>query len=343
MDATASSFSALWFDGHRARAEDVELELDAETMSVRWPGTGVSRQFSIAQARVSQRLMHAPRLISVPGSGTLQVTESDALHSALVNGGFRAGRVESWERNWPAALVALVLLIAVAVYVYRVALPAAAQWAAQQIPPALEANMGDQVLKSLDRGTLQPSLLDPAERNRITREFLAMSRIAAPDADVHLVFRRAAEGDGINAFALPGGTVVLLDGLVAFAGDDHDEVLGVLAHELGHVHYRHMTRGLFQAMGGAALAGLIWGDYSSVASNAATILGVLKFTRDNEEEADQFAYDSLEKAGTAPESLSHFFDKVDIKYRGKLPPAWLSSHPAPNDRSARVRRPDKSD
>ena len=66
----------------------------------------------------------------------------------------------------------------------------------------------------------------------------------------------------VNAFALPGGIIVVFDELVELAGDD-DRVLGVLGHELGHVVHRHSTRQLLQALGLAAIAGVVWGDFSS--------------------------------------------------------------------------------
>ena len=98
--------------------------------------------------------------------------------------------------------------------------------------------------------------------------------MAAPGVDVRVEFR-AGE---VNAFALPGGIIVVFDELVELAGDD-ERVLGVLGHELGHVVHRHSTRQLIQALGIAALAGVVWGDFSSVASNVPLILGVMRYGR----------------------------------------------------------------
>jgi predicted Zn-dependent protease len=335
-------FPALWFDGRRAQAVDVELSVKGGGLLLRWPETGVFREYRLRKTRISQRLEAAPRLFWLPDGSALQVAESPALAGALSASGFRPGQVEEWERNWKGAVIALILLLLCSIYVYKVALPAGARWAAEQIPHSFEVKMGDQVLKSLDRKTLLPSELDQKTRDDIEARFNRMAQAAAPEAQARLLFRKAATGDGINAFTLPGGTIVLLDGLVKFAKGDREEIMGVLAHELGHAHHRHMTRGVFQALGGGALAGLIWGDYSSVAGNAATVVGVLKYSRDNETEADDFAYDTLKKTGYPPGPIAQFFKKITVKYQGKVP-TWLSTHPAPEDRAARAKREEESE
>ncbi len=335
MNPATDTFPAFWFDGKCAHAQEVELALAPDSLTVHWPDSDNVQRFSPKDTRVSRHFMHAPRLFTLPNGVTLQVEESAALGAALSRSGVAPGRVESWERNWPAALIGLALLIASVTYIYTVALPEAAKWAADKVPPSFEASMGEQILKSLDRNTLLPSQLPEAHRANIQADFDAMVREIAPRAVTRLVFRKGKKGEDINAFALPGGTIVLLDGLVKFANDD-DEVAAVLAHEFGHVQYRHMTRGLFQALGGGALAGLIWGDYSSVATNAATVIGVLNYSRDNEDEADNFAVAVLDKMKLPPDALSEFFYKAERKQGGRSLPAWLSTHPDTGVRAERA-------
>ena len=106
----------------------------------------------------------------------------------------------------------------------------------------------------------------------------------------------------VNAFALPGGTVVLFDGLVDLAQDD-DQILGVLGHELGHVRARHSTRQLLQALGVGAVAGLLWGDFSTVAANVPIVLGVMRYGRAFEDEADAFALAFMRANRLPPQAL----------------------------------------
>jgi predicted Zn-dependent protease len=137
---------------------------------------------------------------------------------------------------------------------------------------------------------------------------------------------------------LPGGTIVFLDGMVRMAADDDEMLLGVLAHEAGHQQLHHMTRGLLRGLGAAALAGIIWGDYSGVASNAAILFGQLRYSRGDETEADDFAIAALGRAQVSPEALARFFqqEEAEATKAGRSGIDWLSTHPGSGDRAERA-------
>jgi Zn-dependent protease with chaperone function len=122
-------------------------------------------------------------------------------------------RLQGW---WPAVVVALAGLVAVMALAYFKGLPIVAQWAADRLPPTLEQRVGEQVLAVLDKHHLDPSELDVAWRERLTRRFAAAAAKAAPGVRYRLEFRDT-ETTRINAFALPGGIIVLLDDLVESA------------------------------------------------------------------------------------------------------------------------------
>src|SRR3989442_14618436 len=117
--------------------------------------------------------------------------------------------------------------------------------------------MAERLLAVLDKHYLRISYLDARDRQRIADRFSRAAAAAAPGVAYGLEFRRSGQAD-INAMALPGGIIILLDGLVEFA-DDEDAVLGGLGHELGHVVHKHPARGILQSVGIGALAGLLWG------------------------------------------------------------------------------------
>lgn len=105
---------------------------------------------------------------------------------------------------------------------------------------------------------------------------------------------RNAEEVGPNAFALPSGTIVMLDQLVELADDDK-EVLGVLAHELGHVERRHSARMMLQtSISGLALTWWL-GDVSTLLAAAPGVMLGAKYSRDMETEADEYAKVLFEK------------------------------------------------
>src|SRR5438046_1252248 len=101
-----------------------------------------------------------------------------------------------------------------------------------------------------------------------------------------------------NAFALPGGKIYLLNGLLARA-QNPDEIAGVLAHELGHLKHRDSTRNLIYNGGTSFLIGLLFGDVtgSSALLFASRTMFEVSYTRDAEAAADRFSIDVMHKLG----------------------------------------------
>ncbi len=140
--------------------------------------------------------------------------------------------------------------------------------------------------------------------------------------------------DAINAFALPGGTVIIHSGLIEKAKSP-EEVAGVLAHEISHVTRRHHVRSIIGNLGiWLVIRGLI-GDVSGISSdiiNAGAALSTLKYSRDFEREADQSGFDLLNKAQINPQGMIDFFGTLK-KENGDLGMAdFLSTHPATEER-----------
>ena len=115
----------------------------------------------------------------------------------------------------------------------------------------------------------------------------------------------------------------------------------MLGHELGHVVHRHSTRQLLQALGLAAVAGVVWGDFSSVAANVPLVLGAMRYGRSFEVEADDFGLDFLKANGLSPRPLYEFFMRAeahgDARGAGAIP-EFLSTHPSSASRIERLRR-----
>lgn len=140
----------------------------------------------------------------------------------------------------------------------------------------------------------------------------------------------------VNAFAAPGGHVVILRGLLDEA-QSADEVAGVLAHEIGHVEARDATRLAFRAAGSAGILSLLFGDVSGGA--AITLAGNhlmnAAYTREAEAAADDFALRLLAGASIGTAGFADFFDRID-GMDGDIP-AYLSTHPDSALRAAQAR------
>jgi len=142
-----------------------------------------------------------------------------------------------------------------------------------------------------------------------------------------------------NAFALPGGIVIMTTGLLSKA-DDEEEIAGVLAHEVEHVTQRHVLAG---ALRDAVLSG-IWaltmGDYAGllvIDPSTAYRIANLEFSRKDEQQADDGAVKRLHRAGMSHRGLLRFFERVQEDQGDGDGPEWLSTHPNTDARIARIR------
>ena len=110
----------------------------------------------------------------------------------------------------------------------------------------------------------------------------------------------------VNAFAAPGGQVVLMRGLIDKAGGP-DEVAAVLAHEIGHVEARDVTRNALRVAGSAGILSMIFGDFSGGSAAVIVVERMMNasYTREAEAEADSYARDMLAAADVSALSLIH--------------------------------------
>lgn len=159
---------------------------------------------------------------------------------------------------------------------------------------------------------------------------------------------RAVDAPEINAFTFPGGFIYVNRGLIE-ATRSESELAGVLAHEIAHVALRHGTHQASKAYAAQAglgiLGGLLGRDDSRSGQIIDAIGGIglnaafMKFSRNDEYEADLVGARMMKRAGYPPASMASFFDQLNRQRErepGKLE-QFFSSHPAPADRAARLR------
>lgn len=131
-----------------------------------------------------------------------------------------------------------------------------------------------------------------------------------------------------NAFCAPGGHIYVFTGLIKFL-DSEDQLAGVLAHEIAHAANRHYTRHISKSMPARTVADALFGK-----SDAAKIIAVgllsLKYSREFETEADDFAVKYLCGLGVRADGVAGFFKKIEALEAA--PPQWLSTHPSPKNR-----------
>ena len=240
---------------------------------------------------------------------------------------------EPRRRGVRAALAGLAAVAAVALgaglYVWGI--PAVAGFAAARVPVSWEVALGETAAAQLAPPTRRCT--DPGLQRRVD-EITAV--LVGTLAEPRYPFRvTVADYPMVNAFATPGGFIVIFRGLLERT-ETPEELAGVLAHEIQHVLHRDATRAILrQASTGILLAALL-GDVSGVVAfgvESARVLGDLRHNREAEHDADRDGMRMLHAAGVDPEGMLAFFRGMQ-KLEGARPSAtrYLSTHPTAGDR-----------
>jgi predicted Zn-dependent protease len=234
--------------------------------------------------------------------------------------------------------VAVIVSLLGAGYLYG--LPAAAERIAARIPIETEAALGEHALAWLDNNHwFGPTRLEKELQDGIRKGFADLSR-GLPMASRYRLEFRDAKLIGPNAFALPGGTIVITDEMVE-AAKSREEILAVLAHEIGHVELRHTLRHLLQDSAVAVVATAITSDAASLSvavAGAPALLAQAKYSREFETEADEFAFRLLQLRGLSPEAFATLMERLAKDHEdGERAFAFVATHPVTADRVNRAR------
>lgn len=334
-----STLAGHYFDGRQALRHTVEVALEAGRLKLL--GESVRAEFDARAIRISPRIANTPRWLYLPDGGTCMVTDGTFLDRLEKQSGFTTllHRLES--RPFYAA-IAVALVIGVLWLLLDRGVPAAVARVVHYVPVETEAALGNETLQALDRYLMQPSTLSMSRQSALRERFY---RVAHPEGGSpgYRVLFRSSRILGANAFALPSGIIVMTDELVHLAKSD-DEIIGVLAHELGHVYRRHAMRSLLEGSITALVIAGVTGDIASATSLAAAAPAVLlqnKYSRDNEREADRYAIDLMRRAGLDPRAYAALLKRMESADapKGAGIPPFLSSHPTTAEREALAREP----
>ena len=148
--------------------------------------------------------------------------------------------------------------------------------------------------------------------------------------------------EAVNAFAVPGGYLYVNIGLIR-AAESESELAGVIGHEIGHVVGKHGVKQLTRQLGLAAVIQLALGEDQSKLEQIVTGLAangiLMKYSRDAEREADEYAVQELYEAGIDPEGMAIFFERLlKLQKRGPSKLEQLfSTHPPTGERVTTIR------
>jgi Zn-dependent protease with chaperone function len=331
-----SEGEAIYFDGQSAQRRNVHLRL-REHLDIVQNGR-VLDIWAYPDIRRADGAANELRLRSLAARELARLDIGDAGLAGAVaarcpsldergvtGGGLRAILV------WSLAAACSIVLMAV------YGMPLAADRIAPLIPASFEQSLGDaaanQVKLVLGKKTCeQPD--GAAALDKLIGALTAQSRLATP------IEARVLDSKVANAFALPGGRIFVLRGLLDKT-ENVDELAGVVAHELGHVAHRDALREMISSGGTAFLFGLLFGDVSGSGSVilAGRTLLTSAYSRDAEAGADAFAAHIMRGLGRSPVPMGEFLLRLTgVQKAGAI--ALLASHPLTQDRLAALKAAD---
>lgn len=353
---------AKWFNGRSSRAREVLIVLEpgpkgpALRLHVLDLAHAASRRFEHDEVewppqwsadRAPERLT-----IALHEHGSIEIDQPQVWQQALAAAGARPGLAQRMQTRWPVLLGVLAFAILGLLAFYRYGTPWAAAQLSRHVPLEWELGISQEALGQIEQRWLKPSQLAPERQAALRASFDELLRQLDPKLKRYpaylpryeLLFRR---GLGPNAFALPGGTLVMTDELVesaAKAGLPDDALLGVLAHEIGHVEHRHGTRLIVEQGVLNVGLGLALGDVSSVVSLASTVLTGLAYRRQHETESDCFALALMTRAQKPTAPMAELLLGLSQEHSAPAPQAhgstmadWLSTHPATPQRAEQLK------
>ncbi|EPF70744.1 M48 family metallopeptidase [Acinetobacter rudis] len=237
-----------------------------------------------------------------------------------------------WHLERSPSLIAfsLIFMVGFIFVLVRWGVPFAAYHIAMQLPASTLNEIGGQSEQYVFEQT-QPSQLSTARQSQLKQAYAALIQ---PDQPAKLLFRK---GDALsaNALALPNNTIIVTDELVALAKDDQ-EILGVLAHEQGHLKHRHSLQQAIAGLGVGAVIMMISGDGSDLLNSIPMLLAGAKFSRNFEQDADLYALNQMQQRKIDVMHYANFLKRLEEQSaedsKGSNWTQILSTHPITQDR-----------
>lgn len=221
---------------------------------------------------------------------------------------------------------------------FLLGVPMAAEPIAGAIPARYREQIGDISWSQVE--TLTSPCADSDEASRILNDLAYRIMTTSNVAQRDEIWINIVDANFPNAFALPDNSIVVTDDLIQLA-EHPDELVGVIAHEIAHIEHDHIMKNVVRSAGAGIFFDVVVGGSGSgqMIALASVNLSSLRFSRDDETDADERGLDYLDVAGIDTAGLARLFDRFaeHAEEQGGDIPTLLSSHPATAARAAAAR------
>ena len=322
---------ALLYDGITSKEHEVTLDF---TFGRRVIIASHNIDVALEDIVIESRLGNTPRVIEFPNGVRCKSEQNDTIDQILLDFNLNKSKTHKIESSLVLTIGSVLLTIGFVWFMLTGGANYSANFLANILPQTSLDKMSELTMEQLEKGFLKKSKLSERQERIIQAHF---DKLTQGDSRYKLHFRSSPEM-GANAFALPSGDIVLTDQLVALSRDDEfRDILGVLAHEKGHVVKKHSLRMAIKTGIASAIVGYITGDISVLATTIPTVLINSSYSRDFEREADAHALKEMKKMGVSTIYMAHLFEALAKKYEGAEESnstigALMASHPLTAER-----------
>jgi len=230
---------------------------------------------------------------------------------------------------WKPLLVIGSIVVGFFALMYFLVVPLVADGFARTIPKSTEVEMGTAMYNNIIAGYT----VNEEATETINRFF---ANIGHPnDYEIKITVVKESQ---VNAFAMPGGNIVVFDGLLKET-ETYPELAALLSHEFSHIQHRHTTRSVVRSLGSYLFLVIILGSagdvVTQIAQSADEVKG-LSYSRSLEKEADMEGFNIMVQNRIDPKGMLGLFEKLEKQTTGQEPPEFLSTHPITNSRKEYV-------
>lgn len=341
---------ATFYGARSASSSAIQIQITDGKLFIFNDEGEVTDQFVFEDIDCSPSLGSLPYELILP-SGDKLVIEAQYPIAELLEQNSSYHLLAFAERNKWIWLIAALLVPLTLYWLVKVVIPAGAKSITPLIPHVALAKVDDQIFTVLDHTSMDESEIEPAKQQAVEAQWrLLVQQMQLEEQEFRLNFRKS-DFYGANAFALPGGNIVVTDELIELLGDMPEGLNAVLLHEMGHVVHRHGMQMVAESAGTALLMTYFFGDLEGIAELfSGTALTVIQnqFSQSLESEADDFSIHHLKRLGISPKALGDALSRIgkelgsDSQKFSKLD-EYLSSHPQIHERVMKSFEAEKAD
>lgn len=343
MSTSGYDIPGTWLRGQSAEKLDAQMLISKDGFAHIKTESFESEPVLFTALKISPRISNSARYIEFPDDSVFETSENHAVD--LVKDMFispdRYSLIYKLESSLPYLLSALAVLVVIVYLSIVYGLPSVSKKMAYIIPSSAGKSIDSQVMTLLDKSDFKTSKIDEKRKGEVDAIFKRVVTRSGFEKTFffNLNFRNSVK-IGPNAFALPGGSVVITDQLIEIS-DNNSEIELVLAHEVGHIINRHVIQMILQNSIIALVVVVMAGDISTGVSVVSAIPPILiknGYSRNFEREADSYLAEYAAKYAIDPALFGTLMHRITGKNNfAENLPSLISTHPPLEERIELIR------